>query len=128
MIHWNAFMTQLWMKCQVSSHQVLPWNLCGGGVSVLVVLVHEQLVCWWLLVHFCILHHTVDPIKNGKAELRPPIQPLSEFVNILINCQFKRDLNFQPQSRLSDALYLGNYHYLSYSNVILNICLSPIDN
>lgn len=63
------------------------WNLCGDGVSVLVMLVHEQMVCWcyWFILASSATH--VDPNKNGKAELRPPIQPLSEFVNILINCQ-----------------------------------------
>lgn len=87
MIHWKPVLTQLWMKSQLSSHQVLPWNLCSGGVSVLVVLVHEQMVAggYWFTSASSATH--VDPINNGKIELKPPIQPLSELVNILINCQ-----------------------------------------
>jgi hypothetical protein len=40
----------------------------------------------------------------------------------------KGDQSFHHKSNSSDSQYLGQYHYLSYSNLMLNFCPLPTNN
>jgi hypothetical protein len=40
----------------------------------------------------------------------------------------KGDKSFHHKNNSSDSQYLGKYHYLSYSNLMLNIFPFPINN